>query len=207
LLTIALRPLLSLQLDAGYTLTSMGRWRYGFWGGWLGALYCASPPTPAPVAPALESCKPEAANVTLAASAQANDSAGGPGLPVAVRVYQLQRDTRLRNAAFDDVWQDDHAALKEDLLAVEEHTAYPGQKAQFKLALRPEATAIAAVALFRQPQGNDWFVIFDLEAQNEKPACPVAEPEIRLWVDRTKIQDGQGHELEASGAPPQHRPE
>jgi type VI secretion system VasD/TssJ family lipoprotein len=143
----------------------------------------------------------------LAAGARANADEGGPGLPVAVRVYQLQRDTHLRNAAFDDVWQDDKATLKEDLLAVEEHTAYPGQKARFELALRPGARAIAAVALFRQPQGNDWFVIFDLDAQNEKPPCPVAEPEISLWVDRAKIQDGQGHELGASGTPSQHRPE
>jgi type VI secretion system VasD/TssJ family lipoprotein len=117
-------------------------------------------------------------------------------------VYQLQRDSRLRNAAFDDVWQDDKAALKEDLLASEEHTAYPGQQAQFQLALRPEARAIAAVALFREPQSHDWFVIFDLPAQNEQPPCPVAEPQISLWVDRAKIQDGQGHELGASGTHP-----
>jgi type VI secretion system VasD/TssJ family lipoprotein len=189
----------------------MGRWRCGLVGGWLGALlgglHCASPPPPAPVAPAPQSCKRETATVTLAAGAQANDNAGGPGLPVAVRVYQLQRDTPLRNAAFEDVWQDDKAALKEDLLAVEEHTAYPGQTEQFRLALRPEARAIAAVALFRQPQGSDWYVIFDLQAQNEKPPCPVADPEISLWVDRAKIQDGHGHEPRAAVTPPQHRPE
>jgi type VI secretion system protein VasD len=185
----------------------MGRWRYGLVGGWLGVLHCASPPPPAPVAPAPESCKREAATVTLLAGAQVNDNAGGPGLPVAVRLYQLQRETRLRNAAFDDVWQDDKAALKEDLLAVEEHIAYPGQKEQFTLALRPEATAIAAVALFRQPQGNDWFVIFALPPQNEQPPCPLAEPEISLWIERTKIQDGHGHELRAAAAPPQGRPE
>lgn len=180
--------------------------------GWLGALHCASPPPPAvplPAAasPAAESCKSEGALITLAAGAQVNDSSGGAGLAVAVRLYQLRRDTRLRNAAFDEVWQDDTSALKDDLLAVEEHTAYPGQESQFQLALRPEVTAIAAVALFRQPQGNDWYVIFDLRAQNEKPPCPVAEPMISVWVDRTKIQDGQGHEPGASAAPPQHRPE
>ena len=176
-------------------------------GGSLGALCCASPPSPAPVAPVAESCNAEGATITLAAGAHANDNSGGPGLPLAVRVYQLQRDTRLRNAAFEDVWQDDKAVLKEDLLAVEEHTAYPGQQTQFKLALRPGATAIAAVALFRQPQGNDWFVIFDLQAQNQKPPCPLAEPEIRLWVDRTMIQVGEWHELVASAAFSQHVPE
>jgi type VI secretion system VasD/TssJ family lipoprotein len=175
-----------------------------FLGGLLGALHCASPAPPAPAAAATESCMAEAVTVTLAAGAQLNDNSGGPGLPVAVRMYQLQRDSRLRNAAFDAVWQDDKSALKEDLLAVEEHTAYPGQEEQFRLALHPDAIAIAAVALFRQPQGNDWFVIFDLRAQNEKPPCPVAEPVISVWVDRTKIQDGQGHELGASAAPPLH---
>jgi len=156
------------------------------------ALRCAAPPPPA--APALVSaCQREAASVSLAASEQVNANAGGPGLPVSVRLYQLRSDARLRNAAFDSVWQDDKAALKGDLLEMSEHTAYPGQALQWKLSLSPEASVIAAVALFREPKGKDWFVTFDLEPLRTKPPCSTAEPEISLWVDRTKIQDGRGH--------------
>jgi type VI secretion system VasD/TssJ family lipoprotein len=138
----------------------------------------------------------------LAASPQVNANAGDRGLPVAVRIYQLRSDAKLRSATFDEIWQDDKSTLKNDLLALDEQTAYPGQTAHFELKLSPEATAIAAVALFREPKGKDWFVTFDLEPLRAKPPCPVAEPEISLWVDRSKIQDGQGHDTGASGSSP-----
>jgi type VI secretion system protein VasD len=147
-------------------------------------------------------CRRHAASITLAASEQVNASAGERGLPVAVRVYQLQSDSKLRNATFEEVWQDDKSVLRNDLLALDEQTAYPGQTVHFKLELRPEATAIAAVALFREPKGKDWFVTFDLEPLREKPRCPVADPEISLWLDRWKIQDGRGHETRATASSP-----
>jgi len=163
-------------------------------------LRCAAPPPPsAPVA--APACQREAAAVTLTASEQVNANAGGAGFPVGVRVYQLRSDARLRNAAFDAVWQDDKAALKGDLLELSEQTAYPGQTLRWKLALSPDASVIAAVALFREPKGKDWFVSFDLEPIRAKPPCPAAEPEISLWLDRTKIQDGRGHEAEVSRTP------
>jgi len=107
-------------------------------------------------------------------------------------VYQLRSDTRLRNAAFDAIWQDDKAALQGDLLEMTEQTAYPGQTLRWKLTLSPEASVIAAVALFREPKGKDWFVTFDLEPLHAKPPCAMAETQISLWLDRTKIQDGRG---------------
>ncbi|MEO8183869.1 MAG: type VI secretion system lipoprotein TssJ [Deltaproteobacteria bacterium] len=165
------------------------------------ALGCAAPPPPA--APgATPACQREAAALILAAGEQVNANAGGPGLPVAVRLYQLRSDARLRNATFDSIWQDDKAALKGDLLEMSEQTAYPGQSLRWKLSLSPEASVIAAVALFREPKGKDWFVTFDLEPLRTKPPCPATEPEISLWVDRTKIQDGSGHETRVPGTPP-----
>jgi type VI secretion system protein VasD len=169
----------------------------------LFAVHCASPPpAPAAAAPSAAECRRQAVSLTLAASEQVNANAGARGLPVAVRVYQLQSDAKLRNATFEEVWQDDKIVLRNDLLALDEQTAYPGQTVHFKLELSPKATVIAAVALFREPKGKDWFVTFDLEPLREKPPCPVADPEISLWLDRWKIQDGRGHETRASGSPP-----
>jgi type VI secretion system VasD/TssJ family lipoprotein len=172
------------------------------WGSWIfgAALGCAAAPSPSAPAPA-SVCQREAASLTLAASEQVNANAGGPGLPVGVRLYQLRSDTRLRNAAFDAIWQDDKAALQGDLLEMSEQTAYPGQTLNWKVQLSPEASVLAAVALFREPKGKDWFVTFDLEPVRAKPPCPAAEPQISLWVDRTKIQDGRGHETQVPGTP------
>jgi type VI secretion system protein VasD len=142
--------------------------------------------------------------VTLAASERANAGAGGAGLPVRVRLYQLKSDARLRTASFEEIWQDDKAALQDDLLKMEELTAYPGQSQRVKIELVPDSVALAAVALFRDPQGRDWLASFDLEPPRPKPPCPSSEPEIKLWVDRMKIQDGQGL-IEAQGPVTQKR--
>jgi len=120
---------------------------------------------------------------------------------VAVRLYQLRSAARLRSASFDAVWQDDKAVLQGDLLEMQEQTAYPAQALHWQLTLNPAATVVAAVALFREPKGKDWFETFDLEPLRTKPPCPAAEPEISLWVDRTKIQDGRGHETQGATTP------
>jgi type VI secretion system VasD/TssJ family lipoprotein len=130
-----------------------------------------------------------------------NTSAGSAGMPVRVRLYQLKSEGALRTAGFEEIWQNDKAVLKDDLLKMDEQTAYPGQTNRLKLDLVPEATSVAAVALFRDPQGKDWFVSFELEPLKPKPPCPPAEPQISLWLDRMKIQDGRGRETESSDAP------
>jgi type VI secretion system protein VasD len=139
--------------------------------------------------------------VTVSASQQVNASAGGPGMPVQVRIYQLKNDASLRNAAFDDVWQNDKAVLHDDLLKRDEQTAYPGKTVQLKLELLPATTSIAAVALFRDSKGKDWFSTFELEPLKTKPPCPPAESQISLWLDRMKIQDGRGRGAQGMGAP------
>lgn len=131
----------------------------------------------------------------LAASERANAGTGESGLPVRVRLYQLRRDARLRNASFDEIWQNDAAILGDDLLDVVEQTAYPSRAHPVDIELEPEATALAAVALFKNPSGKDWFVVFDLPPVPAKPPCPSANARISVWVDRMKISDGQGREL------------
>lgn len=179
----------------------MVRWGVGVMGVALLTQSCAAAPRlPAPAPP--PACQREAAALALAASEGVNANAGARGLPVGVRLYQLRSDARLRNATFDAVWQDDRAVLKGDLLEMHEQTAYPGQSLHWKLSLNPEAAVIAAVALFREPKGKDWFVTFDLDPLRAQPPCPAAEPVISLWLDRSKIQDGRGHETRVSGTRP-----
>lgn len=65
----------------------------------------------------------------------------------------------------------------------------------------PESRVLSAVALFREPRGRDWFVNYDLAPAPKEPPCPPAEPRISIWLDRMKIQDGEGR-IEASAAAP-----
>jgi len=156
----------------------------------IAALARCSSKAPAPKEPAA-ACSLPAPLLAITASENANAS-GGQGRPVQVRVYQLKTDARLLSAGFEDVWRNDAVYFAGDLLKVEEYTVYPGQTKQVKIARSPEAQSLAAVALFREPQGKSWFVAYELAAPRKDAPCPPAEPRIAVWVDRMQIEDGQG---------------
>jgi type VI secretion system protein VasD len=159
---------------------------------------CSSPPpAAAPAAPAAPCVAPRP-RVTLAGGTQANAGVDGKGLPVQVRLYQLKSEARLLNAFFEEVWKDDAATLAEDLLAVREFTVFPGKSQEVQLDQLPDGRVLSAVALFREPRGKDWFVNYDLQPAKTEPPCPPAEPRISIWLDRMKIQDGEGR-VEATG--------
>jgi type VI secretion system protein VasD len=136
--------------------------------------------------------------LTIIASPQANADASGAGLPVQVRIYQLKSDAALKNAAFDEVWQKEAEILKADLVKSDEYTIFPGKTQVIPIKPSPDASRLAAVALFREPQGRDWVVSYELLAPPTKPPCPKSGANLSLWVDRMQIQDGEGR---AEGEP------
>jgi len=129
--------------------------------------------------------------MTMTASDRVNASAG-QGRPVQVRLYQLKSDARLQSAKFEDVWQNDAATLATDLVKVDEYTLFPGETKSVKVTRSPDAQNLAAVALFREPQGKSWFLTYDLAPAKKEAPCPPSEPRLSVWVDRMQIEDGQG---------------
>jgi len=164
-------------------------------------LGCSSsaPPPAAPTPP--EPCVAPRPHITIAASEQVNAGPDGRGLPVQVRLYQLKREAKLLNAFFEEVWNDDDKTLAEDLLGKREVSVFPGKSQELDLDQLPDSRVLGAVALFREPRGRDWFVNYDLALAKKEPPCPPSEPRISIWLDRMKIQDGQGR-VEAAGATP-----
>jgi type VI secretion system protein VasD len=165
----------------------------------LGVYACSSAPPPQPKQ-AAKPCVVHSPTLAISASEQTNAAPSGEGRPVQVRIYQLKTDLRLRNAAFEDIWQKDKEVLADDLVSVAEQTLYPGETKTVPLKTRPEAQKVAAVALFREPQGKDWFVSYELPPPRTKPPCPEAGPRISVWLDRMQIQDGEGRTPDAAGA-------
>lgn len=164
-------------------------------------LACSSSPPP-PVAPTPpEPCVAPRPRITIAASEQVNAGADGRGLPVQVRLYQLLSEAKLSNAFFEEVWNDDAKTLGDDLLSMREVTVFPGKSQALEIDQAPESRVLGAVALFREPRGRDWFVNYDLVLAKKEPPCPPPEPRISIWLDRMKIQDGEGR-VEAAGAAP-----
>jgi type VI secretion system protein VasD len=160
---------------------------------------CSSAPVP-PAKPPPKGCPPVEAKLSLTATKRVNPSVEGEGRPIQVRVYQLVSDTRLRNATFEEIWQKDREVLRTDLKTVAEHTVFPGETKNLSLKRNPEAHYVTVVALFREPQGKDWFVSYEVAEPPSVPPCASAAA-IPVFLDRMQIQDGQGRADEAGEAP------
>lgn len=163
---------------------------------------CASAPA-APPAPPVEqkACPPRTIELSLSASERANPSPDGEGRPVQVRAYQLVADAKLRSASFEDIWQKDKDTLQADLVSVEQFSLFPNESKSVLIKPAPSAHYISLVALFREPQGKDWFVSFELADPGSSATCATAPLRLPIWLDRMQIQDGQGRAVagEAQG--------
>lgn len=166
---------------------------------------CGSAPPPTPAAPP-KPCKPLEPTFSITATKRVNAVAAGEGRPLQLRIYQLKSDARLRAASFEDIWQDDKKTLDADLVTVEQHTIFPGETKSFSVAPSPDAQSLAVVALFREPQGKDWFLTYEVTPPGEPP-CPAKPAPVPVWIDRMQIQDGSGRDAEAETESPEASPE
>jgi type VI secretion system protein VasD len=165
---------------------------------WLSALACGGG-APQGVAAPVQPCQALPLSLSFAASGRSNALSTGEGRPVQLRVYQLKTDARLRTASFEDIWQNAAKTLEGELVSSEEHTIFPGEKQTITVAAKPGAAYLGVVALFREPQGKDWFVAYEIAPPQSQPPCPTKPTPIPIWLDRMQIQDGAGRESEGDG--------
>jgi type VI secretion system protein VasD len=97
--------------------------------------------------------------VRLVTAAQVNPGIRATALPVVVKLYQLSDDDLFRQASFRELWQQDKVVLGNTLLATKSVTLLPDNQKDLRIARHPQAQYFAAVALFRQPDGQQWRVI------------------------------------------------
>lgn len=160
---------------------------------------CGGPAAPsAPAAPA-KPCQPLPLTLALTATQRSNALASGEGRPVQFRVYQLKSDAKLRTASFEDVWQNDSKVLEGEVVGSEQHTIFPGEKKTITVAPKPDASYLGLVTLFREPQGKDWFLTYEIAPPKAEPPCATKADPIPVWLDRMQMQDGAGRETEEAG--------
>jgi type VI secretion system protein VasD len=166
------------------------------------AFGCGGAPAPAAVPAPAKPCPPLPLALAFTATARSNALSSGEGKPVQLHVYQLKTDARLRTASFEDVWQNEAKTLEGELVSSEEHTIFPGQKQTITLTPKPDAAYIGVVALFREPQGKDWFLTYEIAPPRSQTPCATKPTPIPIWLDRMQLQDGAGREGEgdAEGA-------
>jgi type VI secretion system protein VasD len=168
----------------------------------VGMFGCGGAPAPAaPPSPA-KPCAALPLTLSLTATQRSNALSSGEGRPVQVRVYQLKSDARLRTASFEDVWQADAKALEGEVVSTEQHTIFPGEKKSIAVAPKPDAAFIGVVALFREPQGKDWFLTYEIAPPKSQPPCATKADPIPIYLDRMQIQDGAGRESEPTAPGP-----
>jgi type VI secretion system protein VasD len=174
---------------------------------WLAALFplfacgSAAPATSSATSPASgqagKPCQPVELEIHVTATARLNAAASGDGRPVQLRLYQLKNDATLRTATFEEIWQNDQAILKDELLKREERTIYPGKTERVELKPEPGATKLVVVALFREPQDKDWFLSYELA--HDKAECPKRPRRFSVRLDGMQIQDAKGKSTRSMG--------
>ena len=115
-------------------------------------LGCAGKPPPPPLADK----PPPQLHIQVFAAPDANRSAGGKGLPIVVRLYQLKVEGGFAGADFYSLYDKEAATLGADLIAREEVTLVPGQRRSLVQPLNPAATHLGVVGAFRDLDRAGW---------------------------------------------------
>ncbi len=163
--------------------------------GLLGACSYPPPETPDP-------CDKQVVTLNIYAAENINPSEQGRPRPVVVRLYQLATDMRMLNAKYDPILFKDADLLGEDLMQVNEVEVFPNDLVEVKFERIPEATVLAGVALFRDPQGHSWKTYYAFppmpntpaacgaQAKEQDPEEPQAAPRTAFFIKGIKIDNG-----------------
>lgn len=127
--------------------------------------------------------RPGTLEVALESGALLNPDAEGHALPTEVRLYRLRQPRAFETVAFDAIWQSETEALGDALVGSDSLTLYPVETARTELLLGPDVTALAAVAIVRQPAGRTWRAVVPVEAL----PCG-ARASVRFHVDEYRIE-------------------
>lgn len=126
---------------------------------------------------------PASIEVAVESGPLLNPDASGRPLPTEVRLYRVRDTTPFETVTFEALWQSDADALGASLLGVESVTVYPGETTTSTIVPEPEAQAIVAMAIVREPAGRTWRTVVDVESM----ACG-ASAHLRLRVDEYRIE-------------------
>ncbi|AKF08818.1 type VI secretion system lipoprotein TssJ [Sandaracinus amylolyticus] len=149
------------------------------------ALGCASTPEPRP-----DCGDPAPIALTIEATPRMNPDAEGRALPTELRLYQVRDASALEMASFEDVWQDAATVLGDALVSEETLTVYPEARLTRELHPSPEAQAIVAVVIVRQPAGRTWRAVVPMtRSERSEESCPALEPgRLLLRLDDYRVE-------------------
>jgi type VI secretion system VasD/TssJ family lipoprotein len=128
-------------------------------------------------------CDPgQNALLVVQTSSRVNLAEDGRSLPTIVRIYQLKSIAKFENAEFEELWRKDKETLGEDMLSVDDLTVYPVQTVRRLFKRNPKATHLVAMAIYRQPAGISWRVVYELPPSEAEKRCALLQldPKVKL---------------------------
>jgi type VI secretion system protein VasD len=105
---------------------------------------------------------PTVVGLTLAAAPDVNATPGGQGAPLVVRVYQLSSDAAFSGAEFFQLFNQDAATLKTDLVKKDEYILAPGATKTATLNPMSTVTEIGIFAAYRSFQTVTWRAVVNV---------------------------------------------
>jgi type VI secretion system protein VasD len=144
---------------------------------------CRHAPEPAP--PCTD---PEPLRLVLQGSERLNPGDKGEPLATAVRVYQLKGSGKISDAGFEELLDNDKAVLADDLLGMQELTLHPAERLDPPVTRLDGAQYLAVVALFRQPAGTSWRVLYHLPAIDPQHCHRKATAPVQMVLEENRVE-------------------
>lgn len=131
-------------------------------------------------------------DVDLSARASLNSGSGDQPYSVSVRIYQLKDRKAFDAAAYDDLLQNDHTVLAQDLQDMASVVVTPGGAVNVSQPMRADTQYVAIVAFFRDAgSATNWRRVFSKKSLS-------ADDPLKLQL--------VGSDLVAAGDVPKERP-
>ena len=119
------------------------------------------PPPPEPEKPA------PMLRIDVSAAGNANRGPSGQGLPVVVRLYELNAQGAFSGADFFSLYNDQAGTLGGELVASEELNLAPGGSRSLAKPLSPDARYFGAMGAFRDIDNARWRALVPLAAETD----------------------------------------
>ncbi len=143
-----------------------------------------APPSQSPCA------QPVTLNVVVDGGEGLNLGHRGEPWPTHLRVYQLGAAPTLETVDISLLAADD-GQLGADVLDQHEHVLYPASHERWSLTLTPEATHLALVAFFNNPEPGTWGASVVLPPPSSTcPATDAPPPCVFISVDGSELRGG-----------------
>jgi type VI secretion system protein VasD len=140
---------------------------------------------PEPAAPCTD---PEPLRLVLRGAERLNPGDKGEPLATVVRVYQLKSSSKIADAGFEELLDNDKAVLADDLLGMQEVTLHPSERLDSPLPRAEGAQYLAVVGLFRQPAGTSWRVLYHLAGPDPQHCHKKTSAPVQMVLEENRVE-------------------